>query len=157
MLISTIVFINYTMICPFCGNNDTKVTDKRDSQSDTRRRRECLKCKKRFTTYEKVDPIERYVIKKDGRREIFNRDKVFLGIIKACEKRDISHEKIEEIVKELEERIQNQKEIPTRKIGEFIMYKLKKLDKVAYIRFSSVYKDFEDANDFNLAIKEVQE
>src|SRR3989344_421462 len=134
MLISTIVFINYTMICPFCGNNDTKVTDKRDSQSDTRRRRECLKCKKRFTTYEKVDPIERYVIKKDGRREIFNRDKVFLGIIKACEKRDISHEKIEEIVKELEERIQNQKEIPTRKIGEFIMYKLKKLDKVAYIR-----------------------
>src|SRR3989338_5704076 len=107
------------MMCPYCSNEETKVTDKRDTQEGTRRR-----------------------------REPFNRDKVFLGILKACEKREIGHDKIEEIVKELEEKIQSYKEIPTKKIGEFIMKKLKKLDKVAYIRFASVYKDFEDVKDF---------
>ncbi len=144
------------MRCTYCRHSETKVTDKRESADGTRRRRECLKCGKRFTTYENVKEIERFVIKKDGRREPFNRDKVFLGIIKACEKRDVSHEKIESIVKEFEERIQNQKEIPTKKIGEFVMNKLKKLDKVAYIRFASVYKDFEDVSDFKEIMREVK-
>ncbi|MEM3113355.1 MAG: transcriptional regulator NrdR [Candidatus Pacearchaeota archaeon] len=143
------------MKCPYCLHEETKVTDKRDIQHGTRRRRECLKCGKRFTTYEKIIEVERYVIKKDGRREPFNRDKVFLGILKACEKRDISHDKIEAIVKELEEKIQPYKEIPTKKIGEFIMRKLKKLDKVAYIRFASVYLDFENVKDFKEAVKEI--
>lgn len=146
------------MICPYCQYPETKVTDKRESNENTRRRRECLKCGKRFTTYEKVAEIERYVIKKDGRREPFNRDKVFLGIIKACEKRDIGHDKIEEIVKEIEEKLfLNQKEISTNKIGEYIMKKLKKIDKVAYIRFASVYRDFEDVDDFKEIMKEVKE
>ena len=144
------------MRCPYCSHHETKVTDKRESGEDTRRRRECLKCSKRFTTYEKLEPLERYVVKKDGRREKFNRDKVFLGIVKACEKRDVSHEKVDEIVKELEEKIMmNKKEIPTQKIGEFVMKKLKKVDGVAYIRFASVYRDFEDVKDFKKEIKEL--
>ena len=137
------------MKCPFCQNFELKVTDKRNSEESIRRRRECLKCRKRFTTYEKIEPIERYVIKKDGGRELFNRDKVLLGIVKSCEKRNISHEQVEQILNELEERylIKN-KEIPTNKIGEFVMKKLKKLDSVAYIRFASVYRDFKDISDF---------
>ncbi|MEK6891225.1 MAG: transcriptional regulator NrdR [Nanoarchaeota archaeon] len=147
------------MRCPYCQNSETKVTDKRESGKDIRRRRECLneKCEKRFTTYEKIDDIERFVIKKDGRREPFNRDKVFLGVVKACEKREISHDKIDSIVKELENKIQNKKEISTNEIGEFIMKKLKSMDKVAYIRFASVYKDFEDVDDFKHLIKGVKD
>ena len=141
------------MRCPYCFHPETKVTDKRDSGDSTRRRRECLKCAKRFTTYEKIEPVERYVIKKDGRRERFDRDKVFLGIMKACEKRDIGHDEIEKIVKELEERISGRKEVSTKKIGEFIMKRLKKIDKVAYIRFASVYLDFENAEDFEKEVK----
>lgn len=141
------------MRCPYCFHPETKVTDKRDSGDSTRRRRECLKCAKRFTTYEKIEPVERYVIKKDGRRERFDRDKVFLGIMKACEKRDIGHDEIEKIVKELEERISGRKEVSTKKIGEFIMKRLKKIDKVAYIRFASVYLDFESAEDFEKEVK----
>ena len=148
------------MKCPYCSHKDTKVTDKRVSQKgiEIRRRRECLntKCGKRFTTYEKIEQIERYVIKKDGRREPFNKDKIYLGIIKACEKRDIGHDKIDNIVNEIEEKIQNQKEIPTDKIGEMVMKNLKKLDKVAYIRFASVYRDFEDVSDFKHALSEVR-
>lgn len=137
------------MICPFCQGEETKVTDKRASNGSIRRRRECLKCNKRFTTYEKIEPIERYVIKKDGRRELFDRDKIFLGIVKACEKRNISHEQVENIVSDIEEKIMKKnKEIPTTKIGEAVMKQLKKLDKIAYIRFASVYRDFRDINDF---------
>ncbi|MFA5019951.1 MAG: transcriptional regulator NrdR [Candidatus Pacearchaeota archaeon] len=137
------------MICPFCQSEETKVTDKRASSGAIRRRRECLKCSKRFTTYEKIEPIERYVIKKDGRREPFNRDKIFLGIIKSCEKRNISHEQVEQIVSEIENKIiKKNKEVPTAKIGEAVMKNLKKLDKIAYIRFASVYRDFRDINDF---------
>jgi transcriptional repressor NrdR len=143
------------MRCPFCNHAETKVTDKRESGDSIRRRRECLKCKKRFTTYEKIEPVERFVVKKDGRRERFDRDKVFSGIRKACEKRDIGHEQIEKIVLELEEKISGNKEIPTKKIGEFIMRKLKKIDKVAYIRFASVYLDFEDVKDFEKEVKEL--
>ncbi len=145
------------MICPFCTHKETKVTDKRESNNATRRRRECLKCKKRFTTYEKIEPIERFVIKKDGRREPYNKDKVFLSIIKACEKRNVSHDTVEKIVNDIEEKLlQKNKEIQTKKIGEFIMKKLKKLDKVAYIRFASVYRDFKDIGDFKDIMKEVK-
>lgn len=144
------------MRCPFCQNFELKVTDKRNSEASIRRRRECIKCGKRFTTYEKVEPIERYVVKKDGRRELFNRDKVLLGIIKSCEKRNISHEQIEKILNELEEKylIKN-KEIPAKTIGEFVMKKLKKLDSVAYIRFASVYRDFQDISDFKKEISDL--
>ena len=143
------------MKCAFCGHVETKVTDKRDFQGDTRRRRECVKCKRRFTTYEKPD-IELIVVKKDGRREKYNRDKVLLGIIKACEKRNISHEKVENIINEIEERLRKKgKEVESKVIGEQVMRALKKLDKVAYIRFASVYRDFKDISDFKKEIKEL--
>lgn len=142
------------MKCAFCQHEKTKVTDKRNSKDNIRRRRECLKCKKRFTTYEKIEPLERYVIKKDGRRELFNKDKAFLGIIKACEKRNISHDVADKIIRDVEEKLmQKNKEVPTKKIGEHIMKKLKKLDKVAYIRFASVYMDFDDVSDFKKELK----
>jgi len=144
------------MRCPFCQNKKLKVTDKRNSEKNIRRRRECLGCKKRFTTYEKIEPIERYVIKKNGGRELFNRDKVFLGIIKACEKRNVNPEQADKIVNELEDKyLVKNKEINSIKIGEFIMRKLKKLDKIAYIRFASVYRDFRDVSDFKKEIREL--
>ena len=140
----------------FCQHEETKVTDKRNSKDNIRRRRECLKCKKRFTTYEKTEPVARYVIKKDGRRELFNKDKAFLGIIKACEKRNVSHESADKIIRDVEEKLmQKNNEVKTEKIGEFIMKKLKKLDKVAYIRFASVYRDFDDIGDFKKELKEL--
>ena len=142
------------MICPYCRKIGTKVTDKRASGKSIRRRRECLKCKKRFTTYEKIEPVERYVVKKDGRRDRFNRDKVFLGILKACEKRSIGHDQVDKIVQEIENKIMmKNKEVPTKRIGEAVMKKLKNLDKVAYIRFASVYQDFHDLEDFKKEIK----
>jgi len=142
------------MRCTFCQHGETKVTDKRNAKESIRRRRECLKCKKRFTTYEKTEPVARYVVKKDGRRELFSRDKAFLGIIKSCEKRNVSHEAADNIIREIEEKLmQKNKEVPTKKIGEHIMKKLKKLDKVAYIRFASVYRDFDDVSDFKKEIK----
>ncbi|MEM4625444.1 MAG: transcriptional regulator NrdR [Candidatus Pacearchaeota archaeon] len=144
------------MKCPYCSYVKSKVTDKRESGNFIRRRRECIKCNKRFTTYERVEEVERYVIKKDGRREPFNRDKIFLGILKACEKRNISHEKIDSIVKKIEEQIKNKKEIETKKIGEIVMKSLKKIDNVAYIRFASVYREFRDVNDFKDALMEVK-
>lgn len=140
------------MKCPFCGNEDTRVSDKRetDDNSITRRRRECLKCKKRFTTYEEVERIDITVIKKENVRQIFNTQKILSGMLKACEKRPISRDMIEEAVKEIEQEVltMDTKEIPSNKIGELVMDKLKRLDKVAYIRFASVYKDFEDVADF---------
>lgn len=143
------------MRCAFCGHVETKVTDKRDFQGDTKRRRECLKCKRRFTTYERPD-IELVVVKKDGRREKYNRDKILLGIIKACEKRNISHEKIDKIINEIEEKLRKKgKEVESKLIGEQVMRILKKLDKVAYIRFASVYRDFKDLSDFKKAVREV--
>jgi transcriptional repressor NrdR len=143
------------MKCVYCGYKNTKVTNKRDIEGNVRRRRECLKCKKRFTTYEKAE-IELTVVKKDGRREKFDREKVRNGILKACEKRPIAIEKIEKAVAEIEESLRKRgKEIKSKVIGELIMDKLKKLDKVAYIRFASVYREFKDISDFKLAIKQV--
>ena len=143
------------MKCIFCGK-DTKVTDKRESPDGTRRRRECLKCKKRFTTYERADKKDIIIVKKDGRREKFSDDKLKNGLMRACEKRPISIEKIDKIINEIEERLRSKgKEIKSEKVGEMIMNKLKKLDKVAYIRFASVYKDFKDVKDFKEVMKEV--
>lgn len=144
------------MICPFCQHEETKVTDKRDIDSITKRRRECLKCKKRFTTIEKVK-IDLDVIKKDGRKEKFDVNKIKKGIEKALEKRPVDSEKIEEFVSEVESKIykiSKGKEVSSLKIGEIVMNKLKSLDKVAYIRFASVYREFADLDDFKKEINE---
>jgi len=126
------------------------VTDKRSSPEGIRRRRECLKCKKRVTTYEKIGRSDVYVIKKDGRREIFSRDKLESGIYRAFEKRPVPKEKIEKMINEIEEQImrRGRKEVKSSAIGELVMKKTKKLDNVAYIRFASVYRDFQDLRDF---------
>ena len=146
------------MKCPFCGSEKTEVTDKRDSENETRRRRECLKCKKRFTTYEKIETKSLRVIKKDGSREQFDAEKIKRGIMKACEKRPVSLEKIESAVHDIESKLRgsNKKEISSKVIGEMVMKALKKLDEVAYIRFASVYREFKDVNDFKKQIKELK-
>ncbi len=144
------------MKCPYCGYKEDKVIDSRSSSDDTiiRRRRQCLKCGKRFTTYEKVEHIPLMVIKKDGRREEFDREKILNGIRKACEKRPVSIEKMEEIVNKVEAEIEkkNVREIPTRMIGQLVMKYLHKLDQVAYVRFASVYKEFKDIEEFKQAL-----
>jgi len=146
------------MKCIFCSG-ETKVTDKRDSDGETRRRRECLKCKKRFTTYERAEELDIIVIKKDKTREPFSREKLKAGIMKACEKRPIETEKIDKVINEIERKIRDRikgKEIESKEVGEEVMKALKKLDKVAYIRFASVYRDFQDVKDFKLAMREVK-
>jgi len=145
------------MECPVCSNTKSRVLDKRKSPEGIRRRRECLKCKQRFTTYEKIAQNEIWVIKKDGTRERFEREKLKKGFEKACEKRPVAHEKIVQAMNEIEEllRKKGKKEVKSSTIGELVMKKLKKLDNVAYIRFASVYKDFKDVNDFKTAIKEI--
>ena len=144
------------MECPYCHNIETKVTDSRDTGAlSIRRRRECLKCGKRFTTYEYIEMQPIYVIKKDGRREKFERQKIRHGIEKACEKRPVSHEKIEELIEKIEERIRRsgKEEIESRQIGEYVMETLKETDHVAYIRFASVYRSFADISSFEEEIK----
>jgi len=135
------------MRCPYCSNPETRVIDSRDvgDLELTRRRRECLRCKKRFTTYERVEVVDLIAIKKDGRRERFDRHKLMSGIQKACEKRPVSQEVIEKAVEEIERELRNMEkvEVPSKKIGELVMRKLKKIDKVAYIRFASVYHSFD--------------
>jgi len=145
------------MKCPFCSHTKSRVTDKRESPEGIRRRRECLKCRKRFTTYEKISKEKIYIIKKDGRREPFNREKLESGIEKAFEKRPVSKEKINKMINEIEEQIRKKgkKEIKSSVIGEMVMKKIKKLDNVAYIRFASVYRDFQDIRDFKKEIKEL--
>lgn len=146
------------MRCPFCDNEDSKVIDSRPSDEGRaiRRRRECEKCGKRFTTYEKVEASILMVIKKDGSREAFDRDKLMYGLIKACEKRPVSMDEIENVVNEIERGLNNlmQKEVQSTFIGELVMDKLKELDEVAYVRFASVYRQFTDVNTF---IKEIEE
>jgi len=145
------------MNCPFCKHTKSKVTNKRDSPEGIRRRRECLKCEKRFTTYEKYAEADLYVIKKDNAREKFDIQKIKKGLDKAFEKRQISQDKIQKIAFEIEEQIRKKpkKEINSQKIGELIMKKIKKIDKVAYVRFASVYRDFKDIEDFKAEIKEL--
>ncbi|MGC1405083.1 MAG: transcriptional regulator NrdR [Thermodesulfobacteriota bacterium] len=149
------------MKCPYCGTFNNKVVDSRLSKEGVsiRRRRECNACQRRFTTYEKVEEIHPVVIKKDGRREPFQRDKIFEGISRACQKRPISVEAIEEFIDSLEQSFQDsgRKEIATTEIGERIMAKLHEWDDVAYVRFASVYRQFKDPNDFVQELKELSE
>jgi len=145
------------MKCPHCGYKEDKVVDSRSTaeESSVRRRRECLKCGKRFTTYEYVEEVSLLVIKKDGRREPFDRKKVLAGIIRACEKRPISVEKMEEIATQVERAIQKKsdREASSSRIGELVMDKLKNLDHVAYVRFASVYRQFKDVGQFMEELK----
>lgn len=145
------------MICPYCSHPETKVLDSRESENSVRRRRECIKCSKRFTTYERIE-FDLTIIKKDDRREPFSREKLLKGIQKATEKRPISTEKIDSIVDEIEQDIRNLKsyEISSKKIGDMVMSKLKLLDKVSYIRFASVYKDFKDIDDLAEELKKMR-
>ncbi len=145
------------MKCPFCGEIDNKVIDSRLSKDGDaiRRRRECIVCTRRFTTYEHIEEIPVMIIKKDGRREVFSREKVRTGLQKACEKRNISMHVIEEFLDELERDLREtgEKEIPSNIIGEKIMGKLNEIDGVAYVRFASVYREFKDVNDFVSELK----
>jgi transcriptional repressor NrdR len=150
------------MRCPYCLNYETKVIDSRDTGENelvTRRRRECLKCEKRFTTYEKIEMPELFVIKKDGRRETFDTEKIRKGILKACEKREISIEKIEKIVDDVENEIRKNDniEIKSKEIGKIVMKHLKKTDNVAYIRFASVYREFADIDSFAEELKKLKQ
>ena len=145
------------MKCPFCGETNKKVIDSRLSKDGNviRRRRECIDCGRRFTTYEHIEEIPVMIVKKDGRREIFNREKVRSGMQRACEKRQISMNVIEQFIEDLERDLREtgEKEIPSRVIGEKIMEKLHTLDDVAYVRFASVYREFKDVNDFVSELK----
>lgn len=143
------------MNCPYCSHKESRVTDKRTSPDGIRRRRECLKCKKRFTTYERIERTDLYIIKKDGRREKFDIKKLEAGIEKALEKRPVPQEKINNMINEIDEQIRKagKKEIKSSVIGELVMKKLKKLDEIAYVRFASVYRQFQDINDFKQEMK----
>ena len=146
------------MRCPYCGHEELKVIDKRESdEKSIRRRRECLKCGKRFTTYERIESADLIVVKKDGRRERFDRNKLKTGILKACEKRPITNETIEKMVDEIESELRNEDsvEVPSKKIGELVMKKLRRIDKVAYIRFASVYREFADLESFENELKKL--
>lgn len=145
------------MKCPFCDNLEDKVIDSRTSKEGNaiRRRRECLKCSKRFTSYERVEDIVPLVVKKDGRREQFEREKILIGLKKACEKRPIGVETLEGITDSIEKKLigLGVKEISSKKIGEEVVNALKDLDKVAYVRFASVYREFKDINEFMNEVK----
>jgi len=140
------------MKCPYCEYLESKVIDSRpvDEGASIRRRRECLKCEKRFTTYEQIESVPLIVIKKDGKREVFNRQKLINGILHACEKTKVSYAQVENLVSEIESSMHNRldKEIPSTEIGELVMAKLKVIDDIAYVRFASVYREFKDVNTF---------
>ena len=145
--------------CPYCGEENTKVIDSRPAEENNaiRRRRQCLKCKKRFTTYEKVENIPLIVIKKDDIREPYDRGKIEAGIVRSCHKRPVSYEQIVSAVEDVENKIFNmeKKEISSRVIGEIVMERLKELDQVAYVRFASVYREFKDVNTFMDELKKL--
>ncbi|MGH9431457.1 MAG: transcriptional regulator NrdR [Terriglobia bacterium] len=147
------------MKCPFCGHLEDRVVDSREAKiGDTiRRRRECAKCERRFTTYERIDEIPHMMVKKDGRREKFDRQKVLAGLLKACEKRPVPVSKLEEIVNEAEAFVAESinRERSSSEVGELVMNRLKKLDKVAYVRFASVYLDFKDVREFMDELKDL--
>ncbi len=140
------------MKCPFCGFEESKVIDSRptDEGQRIRRRRECLQCAKRFTTYEIIESLPIIVIKKDKSREAFNRDKLMTGLLRACEKRPVSIDTLDKMIDEIESVLQNSldREVSSEKIGQLVMEKLKKIDEVAYVRFASVYRQFKDINTF---------
>ncbi len=140
------------MKCPYCGHTESKVVDSRptDEGESIRRRRECLACQKRFTTYETIESLPMIVIKKDGSRQAFDRQKLLNGLLRACEKRPVPLQALENMVNEIEQTLQNSlmREVPTEKIGSMVMDRLKELDEVAYVRFASVYRQFRDINTF---------
>jgi transcriptional repressor NrdR len=140
------------MRCPFCGHLESKVVDSRSSKEgdSIRRRRECLKCERRYTTYERIEEVAQMVIKKDGRREPFDRWKIKSGILKACEKRPVGLEQVEALIDDVERSLFNssEHEVATDAIGSAVMERLKRLDEVAYVRFASVYRQFKDLNEF---------
>jgi transcriptional repressor NrdR len=147
------------MKCPFCSHIEDKVVDSRETRESEsiRRRRECLKCERRFTTYERIDEIPYMVVKKDGRRERFDRQKVLAGLLRACEKRPVAMEELESVVDEVESFVANSdtRERRSEEVGEQIMVSLRKLDKVAYVRFASVYLDFKDVKEFMNELKDL--
>jgi transcriptional repressor NrdR len=147
------------MTCPFCGHKEDKVIDSRESKEGdvTRRRRECLKCSRRYTTYERSDEIPYMVVKRDGRREKFDRQKILEGLLKACEKRPIPMAKLAEVVDDIESKLADnpERELPTTEIGELLMQQLRSLDKIAYVRFASVYRDFQDVEAFLAELKDL--
>jgi transcriptional repressor NrdR len=147
------------MICPYCDFKESKVIDSRDSKNGLaiRRRRECLSCQRRFTTYEKIEEIPYMVIKKDGRRQRFESENLLRGILKACEKRPVPLSELEGIVEEVENMLQErpEKEINASEIGQYVMDKLKNLDKVAYVRFASVYREFKDVKEFKQELEKL--
>ncbi len=147
------------MICPFCGHREDKVIDSRESKEgeSVRRRRQCLGCERRFTTYERCDEVPYMVIKKDGRRESFDRQKVLNGLLRACEKRPVSMGSLANLINEVESGLFDSpdRELSTTAIGERLMERLKALDKIAYVRFASVYRDFQDLEEFLGELKNV--
>ena len=147
------------MTCPFCGHREDRVIDSRETKDREviRRRRECLKCQRRFTTYERSDEIPYMVVKRDGRREKFDRLKVLDGLLKACEKRPVQMAKLAEVVDEVESKLADhpEREISTTQVGEVVLRRLLALDKIAYVRFASVYKDFQDVEAFLAELKEL--
>jgi transcriptional repressor NrdR len=149
------------MTCPFCRHRQDRVIDSRESKEGDliRRRRECLKCLRRFTTYERSDEIPYMVVKRDGRRERFDRQKVLEGLLRACEKRPVPIAKLAEVVDAVESSLAEnpEREVSTVAIGELVLERLKKLDKIAYVRFASVYKDFQDAESFLVELKDLFE
>ena len=144
------------MKCPFCGDQDSKVVDSRHSEDglSIRRRRECMNCQRRFTTYEYVETLPIIVVKRDGSRQAFDRNKILNGMVRACEKRQVPFATLEKVTTEIEQNIQNslEREVTADKIGEMVMERLKPLDEVAYIRFASVYRRFQDVNSFMLEV-----
>ena len=147
------------MTCPFCGHRQDRVIDSRESKEGDliRRRRECLKCVRRFTTYERSDEIPYMVVKRDGRREKFDRQKILEGLLKACEKRPVPMGKLAEVVDEIESKLADSpdREMSTLAIGELLMERLRQLDKIAYVRFASVYRDFQDVEAFLTELKDL--
>ena len=147
------------MTCPSCKHPETRVLDSREVEEERviRRRRECEKCKNRFTTYERIELLNLLVIKKDGKREVYDRDKIIRGIMRACEKRPVTLKQIEDTVSEIEQEIEEKhtKEIESKQIGKMVMKRIRKLDKVAYIRFASVYREFKEPEDFNKELQKV--
>ena len=149
------------MKCPYCGHLESKVVDSRPAEegASIRRRRECLACRKRFTTYETMESLPLMVVKKDGSRQSFERGKVMAGLIRACEKRPISYQDLEGVVAEIEQVLQNQidREVSSSQIGEMVLERLKKLDEVAYVRFASVYREFKDIDSFMSELHQLME
>jgi transcriptional repressor NrdR len=147
------------MRCPFCQEPENKVIDSRESHEGSviRRRRECLQCKRRFTTYERVEELTPLIVKKDGRREAFDREKILAGLKKACEKRPVSVDQLEGVITEIEQRLQENgdKEVQSSTVGEEVMHRLQRLDEVAYVRFASVYRSFRDIAEFMSELKEL--